>query len=121
MGNEYTQPGGQPDLSGLLSGILSNPAALSMLTSLLGNMQKPSGGFPQGGGCDEGRPHEPPCADPCPKAPPILPPIAPPPKPRDDRACLLEALRPYLSNERCSMIDTLLRILELMELFRRRR
>lgn len=120
MGNEYTQAGGQPDLSGMLNGILSNPAALSMLTSLLGNMQKPGGGFPHGGcGCDE-RPHEPPCDDACPK-PPILPPAAPPPKPRDDRACLLEALRPYLSRERCDMIDTLLRILELMELFRRRR
>ncbi len=121
MGNEYNPASGQPDFSGLLNGILSNPAALSMLTSLLGNLQKPSD-IPHGEcGCEGHRPPgPPPCDDHCPKAP-LLPPAAPPLKPKDDRACLLQALRPYLSHERCDMIDTLLRILELMELFRRRR
>lgn len=138
MGNEYAQPGnGQLDLSGLLNGILSNPAALSMLASLLGNMQKPSDGGPGWGGPDGGHgggdphgghgqeehrpPMPPPCDAPAPQAPPILPPVHKPGHKKDDRACLLQALRPYLSRERCDMIETLLRILELMELFRRRR
>lgn len=114
MGNEFANEGKAPDLSGLLNGLLANPAALSMLSSLLGNLQKP----PEGPPCHEDR-REPPC-DPCPKAPPLLPP-APPPKPRDDRADLLCSLRPYLSKERCDMLDALLKILELMALFRRRR
>ncbi|MBQ8859545.1 MAG: hypothetical protein IJ012_07165 [Clostridia bacterium] len=116
MGNEFVNEGRAPDLSGLLNGLLSNPAALSTLSSLLGNMQKP----PEGPSCREERCDPPPCADPCPKAPPLLPPV-PPQKPRDDRADLLCSLRPYLSKERCDMLDALLRILELMALFRRRR
>ena len=108
MENEGKPLGGQ-DLSALVGTLLSNPAALSMLSSLLGNMgTKPSDG------CTA----PPPCEEVC-APPPVLP--APPPKPRDDRACLLDALRPFLSSERCEMIDTLLKILELMAVFRRKR
>ena len=39
MGNEIAKDGKAPDLSGLLNGLLANPAALSMLSSLLGNLQ----------------------------------------------------------------------------------
>lgn len=108
MENEGKPLGGQ-DLSALVGTLLSNPAALSMLSSLLGSMgTKPK---------DECA-APPPCAEGC-APPPVLP--APPPKPRDDRACLLDALRPFLSSERCEMIDTLLKILELMAVFRRKR
>ncbi len=109
MENEGKPLGGQ-DLSALVGTLLSNPAALSMLSSLLGNM----GGKPQGG-CAA----PPPCEEGGAPPPPALP--APPSKPRDDRACLLDALRPFLSSERCEMIDTLLKILELMAVFRRKR
>ncbi len=115
-----------PDLGAMLNGLLSNPAALATLTSLLGNMGG-GGAPPPGGGC----PGEGPRGPECPKAPPLLPP-SPPPSPAppppappcrggNDRARLLEALRPYLSPARCDMMDSLLRILELMELLRHRR
>ncbi len=103
-----------PDIGAMLNGLMSNPGALSMLSSLLGQMGKPS--TPPPCGCS----NEPPPCDPCPKAPPILPPV-PPPKPKDNRACLLEAMRPFLSPDRCEMIDTLVHILALLELFRHRR
>ena len=108
MENEGKPLGGQ-DLSALVGTLLSNPAALSMLSSLLGSM-----GTKPKAECAA----PPPCAEGC-APPPVLP--APPPKPRDDRACLLDALRPFLSSERCEMIDTLLKILELMAVFRRKR
>lgn len=111
MAEEYLS-GGQPDLSGLLSNLLQNPAALSMLTSLL------SGGL---GGKGGPPPKEPPCDEDCHRAPPILPPASPRPPHSDNRSCLLNALRPYLSPARCDTIDSLLRILELMELLRKRR
>lgn len=112
MADEYIKSD-QPDLSALLSGLLQNPAALSMLSSLL------AGGLGSNGSHVK-KPE--PCDEPCPKAPPLLPPCEPPhPKPTDDRACLLNALRPYLSPARCETIDSLLRILELMELLRKRR
>lgn len=127
-------PNGGPDLSALLGSLLQNPAALSMLSSLLsGSLSGPGkpGGGPgapggpngQGGPCDPPG-HEAPREEDCRRAPPLLPPVspkgpcAPPP---DDRTCLLNALRPYLSPARCDTIDSLLRILELMELLRKRR
>ena len=112
MADEYIKSD-QLDLSALLSGLLQNPAAISMLSSLL------AGGLGSNGSHVK-KPE--PCDEPCPKAPPLLPPCEPPhPKPTDDRACLLNALRPYLSPARCETIDSLLRILELMELLRKRR
>ncbi len=96
-----------PDLSALLNGVMANPAALSMLSSLLGGMGQKPPPPPQAEDCS------------CPKAPPILPPVQPPRQ--DNRACLLNALRPYLSPTRCDTIDSLLRILELMEILRKRR
>lgn len=114
MGEEYVQ-GNAPDLSGLLGNLLQNPAALSMLSSLL------AGGL---GG--KGNPPPPPQkGEPCEAAcgaaaQPCLPP-PPKPRPTDNRTCLLNALRPYLSPARCDTIDSLLRILELMELLRKRR
>lgn len=121
---------GQPDLSGLLSGLLSNPAALSALSSLLaGRMGNSAQGA--GGDCHDGGRGD--CREECPKAPPLLPPThggdcAPTGhggpfdgRGQDKRGALLCALRPYLSPERCDMMDSLLRILELLELLRKRR
>lgn len=122
-----------PDLSGLLSGLMANPGAMAALTSLLGNLQASGGGPPPPPPCREeeaeccpppGRPGRDDGRD-CRRTPPLLPPTPPPPPPKpkeqDRRACLLAALRPYLSPERCETVDALLRILELMELFRHRR
>ena len=111
MADEYIQ-GAQPDLSGLLGNLLQNPAALSMLSSLL------SGGL--GGKSNPPPKKGEPCDTECCASPqPCLPP--PQPKQQDHRTCLLNALRPYLSPARCDTIDSILRILELMELLRKRR
>ncbi len=119
----------QPDLSGLLNGLLSNPAALSALSSLLAG--KMGGHPPAGQGCCDGGRED--CRDDCPKAPPLLPPThngdcSPSGhggpfdgRGQDKRGALLCALRPYLSPQRCDMMDSLLRILELLELLRKRR
>ena len=149
-----------PELASMLGSLLSNPAALSAVSSLLAG----GGSLGQSGRnerkeewCDEQRDEchhrdecrRTPCecrescdyedrtdscmydghgshdGDDCPKAPPILPPKKPHrPKRdcgRDDRRQLLDALRPYLSPARCETVDSLLRILELLEMIRRRR
>ena len=105
---DSSAPGNMPDLSGLLGTLLQNPAALSMLSTLLSG---------NGKGNTPPPPKEPCEADSCPVSTSCLV----PPPPSDNRTCLLNALRPYLSPARCNTIDSLLRILELMELLRKRR
>ena len=98
-----------PDLSGMLGALLSNPQALSAVASLLGGaLNRPS----------EGEKSAPP---PPPSGSRDIPPALPLPASRDPRKGLLDALRPYLSPARCEMIDTLLRILELLSLLQKRR
>jgi hypothetical protein len=111
MGEEHTQ-NTTPDLFGLLGAMLQNPAALSMLSSLL------AGGLGGNGSHTPPPPKEPCETEACPATTPCL---SPPPRQDDNRTCLLNALRPYLSPARCHTIDSLLRILELMELLRKRR
>ena len=151
-----------PELSSMLGSLLSNPAALSAVGSLLSGMGLSEGdrrseeyredrreGHDDRASCDRCEPYtyedrrdrcdrEDRCdgcdgdrhchdrrEDNCPKAPPILPPMKPHRRGedcrRDDRGYLLDALRPYLSPARCDMVDSLLRILELLEMIRRRR
>ena len=108
MSDAYREDAAIPDLSGMLGALLSNPQALSTVASLLGGaMSRPSDGE-----------KIPPTAAPSEKD---TPKALPPPSPRDPRRGLLDALRPYLSPARCEMIDTLLRILELLSLLQRRR
>lgn len=115
--------GGAPDLSAIISGLLSNPAAMSMLSSLLsgmGNSASATAAGPPAQSASEGG---------APIAPPPLPPAStafapmagPPVGARDERAALLYALRPFLPPEKCEMIDGLLRILDLLTLIRGRR
>lgn len=112
---------GAPDLSGLLSTLLADPGALSAVSSLLGNLRRPD---PPPGACEEpGGDCPPPVSPSCPPLPCPAPCPAPrpAPSPADARRKLVEALRPFLSPEKCEMAETLLRILELTELVRRRR
>lgn len=115
MSGEYNNT---PDLSGLLSGLLANPSALSAIGSLLGGAMK--GGEstpPPPPPCEEEPDHRPPKQD-CDKALPCALSCGRRP---DNRLRLLDALRPYLSPARCDMIDSVLRILELLELLQKRR
>ena len=112
-----TGAGGQamPDLSGMVSALLSNPAAMSIFSSLLSGM----------GNAQHAQPSEASSA-PAPLSAPsaLLPPtgaVGQGGAARDDRAALLLALRPFLPPDKCEMIDGLLRILDLLVLIRKRR
>ena len=112
--------GGMPDLSALIGTLLANPAAMSMLSSLLANR----GDGTKGAGVPPPQKEE---AKGEAVAAALMPP-APPPKSypekaigEGERAALLSALRPFLPPEKCDMIDGLLRILDLLAIIRKRR
>lgn len=91
-----------PDLSGILSQISSNPNAMAMLSSLLGNMSPPP----------KKRAEE---NDDCERE--IL--LPKPSSSFEDRRRLLLALKPFLSPERCQTVDLLLMILEAASAFQK--
>ncbi|MBO7170006.1 MAG: hypothetical protein J6W28_02385 [Clostridia bacterium] len=92
-----------PDLSGILSQISSNPNAMAMLGSLLGNVSPPVK-------------HPEASTDSC-ACKEILPPKAS--ASFEDRKRLLLALKPFLSPERCQTVDMLLMILEAFSAFQK--
>lgn len=149
-------PDGAPslDLSKLIGSVLSDPAALSALTSLIGGMMQSRTGndqqpvkeldaqlSPEGGTVSAfTKPAEEPLPSavfsPQEDAPPFashLPPsahaqsvppikdLAPPPphhpshRIAGDRRRLFEALKPFLSRQRCEALDYILRISELLD------
>ena len=93
-----------PDLSGILSKIMSNPEAMTMLSSLLGNQSTKSA--PKEKKENE---REPAIAS-------ILPPTPAKASPREERRRLLLALKPFLSKERCEAIDRILMITDALSL-----
>lgn len=124
-----------PDLSQLLSGVMANPQALSMLSSLLGNMGKsvppPMSEAcredpPENGNCrcpnDEECPmrkgcpahsHKPCCEE---RESALLPSCQK--SAAENRKRLLEALKPYLSAERCRALERILTIAEALNALR---
>lgn len=111
--------GAMPDLSALVGTLLSNPAAMSMLSSLLTNK---AGSVGVGDASPQVEKMQSEAAPPPP--PPQLTPAQPtfaPIQGEDHRTALLCALRPFLPPEKCDMIDGLLRILDLLAIIRRRR
>ena len=117
--DDLTNPGAtpMPDLSGAIEKLLAHPELLSTVASVLG---KPSP-VPI-------EPKEQP--EPSESSEPSISALAPllsglskggvslSPRKDDPRVCLLRALKPYLSAERCETIDTLLRLLPFAELLR---
>lgn len=126
-----------PDLSGLIGTLLQNPSALASILGLLsglGGDKEP----PCPGNCPSPRPGD--CPPPCPgNCPPPRPGDCPPPRPGDcpppcpgdcpppcpvphkkgrcdERRALLMALRPFLSEGRRRAIDSILGVLEILEL-----
>ncbi len=98
-----------PDLSGMLSKVMANPEALSMLSSLLGGAAKP----PQKEEHCEKR-EESDCECKC----EVLLPEKRCKKDgiREERRRLLLALKPFLSKERCEAIDRIILITDTLSL-----
>ena len=122
------------DLSNAIERLMANPELISMVASSLGINKKD----PQENAVPSVAPVS---------APPQAPPSVPPPstdalgispdaiaalspllgmltgkggasKKDDDRACLLRALKPYVSRGRCEAIDTILQLSRLSEMLR---
>ena len=101
-----------PDLSGILSGLLSNPGAISALSGLLGNLTPHTESAPIEPQNEE--PHEAGR-----EAPPTS--ISGNTAKHPERYRLLTALTPYLSPQRRRALDGAVRILEVLELFEKAR
>ena len=100
-----------PDLSGLLSGLLKNPAALSALSGLLGARDGRASAEPPAPPTPEGEVEEA-------KEASVLPLPSPTPTGRQgERAQLLMALRPYLSAPRKRALEGVEKMLEILEIF----
>ncbi len=120
--------GSSPDMSGMISAALSNPqlvAALpKMLETLTSAMPKGSpSAKPSAQSAQEGSPHTEPSG--MGNLGALLPTLAgagsghkKPPKVTDRRSALLMALKPYMSHDKAEMIDTIVRIIEIMSIIK---
>ena len=118
------EPQGQknrtPDLSGILGAALANPELLSALPKMMGAV---SGAFSGQANTAPSSPHEP-AAEAGAfgyQGAPFLPPKSSFPRPAkvtDRRSALLLALKPYMSHDKAEMIDTIVRIIEIMSLIK---
>ena len=100
-----SEAGGFPDLSGILARVTENPQAMTMLASLLGGASKKE--EPR----EEIREKEDSQV-----LPALMPPKANRSKRDEERRRLLLALKPFLSQERCQVLETLLLILDAISL-----
>ena len=91
-------PQSAPDLSGMLGAALSNPELLSALPSVISMLSGMSGG--------SGTP-PPPSLGARSSAPPL-----------DRRCALLNALKPYLPEDKRTTVDTVVRVIEIMSLIK---
>ena len=120
-----------PDLSGILSKVMSNPEALSMLSSLLGGAQKPPRDEDRcekkeacdrehDCGCDRECDRENDCRSDreCERECAVLLPEKRSKKDcvREERRRLLLALKPFLSKDRCEAIDRIILITDTLSL-----
>ena len=106
---ENSQGNSMPDLSGILNMLTANPSLISGIASLIGSQGKQ-----QNNGCK-------------PECPPPPPPDCPPPPCEIKPPCkcgkykneiaLLVALKPFLSKERCSTIDYVIKIADVIDMF----
>ena len=91
-------PQSAPDLSGMLGAALSNPELLSALPSVISMLSGMSGG--------SGTPPPPSLG-----ARSLTPPL-------DRRCALLNALKPYLPEDKRTTVDTVVRVIEIMSLIK---
>ena len=100
-----SENGALPDLSGILARVTENPQAMSMLASLLGGASKKDVTEEQPSKAEEPE-----------VLPALMPQRAPKSKRDEDRRRLLIALKPFLSRERCQVLETLLLVLDAISL-----
>lgn len=97
-----------PDLSGILSQVMSNPTAMNMLSSLLGGM-----------GAEKSAEKKESCPPQTEEK--ILPPCPKELSAKEKRRGLLLALKPFLSAERQQTLDRILMISEALALLKSER
>ncbi len=107
---------GMGDLGGLLSSLLSNPAALSGIAGLLGNLGgaiKP----PEGSVAANALPAAPSQKEEAAPASALPLPLTASSRGEQERRALLCAIRPYLSKDKCETLDKLLGLYEVFTIF----
>ena len=128
-GNGGTDAAPAPDMSGILSAALSNPALMAalpkMLSSLSAAMPKTTQAPPPTDVSDPDSAAQASAAPDLSGLGALLPALAgggggykKPPKVTDRRSALLLALKPYMSHDKSEMIDTIVRIIEIMSLIK---
>ena len=117
-----------PDLSEAIEKLLAHPELLSTVASVLG---KPPPAPMESQEQPQEKPYDAASA-PSPPMPEAISALAPllsglskggallSPRKDDPRVCLLRALKPYLSAERCEAIDTMIRLSPIAELLQKR-
>lgn len=120
-----------PDLSGAIEKLLAHPELLASVASVLGKPPPVGEAKPQEEEAVASSEAETLPSQISPEAISTLAPLlgsfgknggkfTPPPRADDPRACLLLALKPYLSAGRCEAIDTMIRFSAISELLRGR-
>ena len=100
-----SEHGGFPDLSGILARVTENPQAMTMLASLLGSTAKKEEAHEEHREKDDLQ-----------ALPALMPPKPQRSRRDEERRRLLLALKPFLSQERCQVLETLLLILDAISL-----
>lgn len=95
-----------PDLSGILTRVMSNPEAIGMLTSLLGGIKTDPPVKEAQASCEKKHEES------------ILLPSCPRSPSEENRKRLLLALKPFLTKERQAALDRILMISEALALIR---
>jgi hypothetical protein len=103
---------GTPDLSRLVQTIMENPELVESITKLMANDEKPSEQTPTEA--------EVKLPEPTVQKPPEAPAMAEPQGKRERRTRLLSALKPYMSGERAKAIDSMLSIVDVLDIMKTR-
>ena len=105
---------GTPDLSKLVQTIMENPELVESITKLMANDEKPSEQTPT---ATEVKLPEPTVQKP-PEA--TVPTATEPQGKRERRTKLLTALKPYMSGERARAIDSMISIVDVLDIMKTR-
>ncbi len=103
---------GNPDLSRLVQTIMENPELVESISKLMANDEKPSDQTPTEA--------EVKLPEPTVSKPTDVPTVTEPYGKRERRTRLLSALKPYMSGERARAIDSMLSIVDVLDIMKTR-